>query len=310
MDIIEYTPDFEDEWNRFVKRSKNGTFMFDRDYMEYHSDRFQDNSLVVYYKGNPIALFPANRADNVLVSHEGLTFGGFLTGEKIKTEKMLDAFDLLRSYAEDAGFDRVLYKAIPTVYHHYPAEEDRYALFRQDASLTWREVTSAVDLETAPDFQKTRQRSIDDASDAGVEVRETGDFATYWELLQTNLAERHGVEPVHSLNEIELLADRFPENIRLFCSYLDDDILGGVVVYESEVVARAQYIANSDAGRDVGALDIIFDHLFTNTFTNKRFFDLGVSTEKDGRFLNEGLTFFKEGFGARGVVHDFYELGI
>lgn len=310
MELVEYTPEFEEDWNEFVAQSKNATFMFNRDYMEYHSDRFEDNSLICYYKNDPIALFPANVTENELVSHGGLTFGGFLTSDRMKTPKIIELFEQLTTYAEKQGLERIIYKCIPYIYHNYPASEDRYALFRHDARLTRRDVTTVVSRSNHPEFQKNRRRKIDDAEDAELEVRESTDFETYWDILEINLDEEHDVEPVHTLEEIQLLHERFPNHIRLIASFEEDQMVGGVVIYQSDQVARTQYIANSDRGRKVGALDIVFDRLIHGDLISTEYLDLGISTEDAGRYLNEGLVFFKEGFGGRGVVHDFYEIPI
>ena len=135
------------------------------------------------------------------------------------------------------------------------------------------------------------------------------DFDTYWEILEKNLSERHNTRPVHSLREIRYLHSRFFNNIVLFASYQDQEMLAGVVIYESKNVAHAQYIASSKKGRDLGALDAIFFFLINDYYKEKkRYFDFGISTEKNGLFLNTGLIFFKEGFGARAVAYDFYEV--
>ncbi|MGG6545868.1 UNVERIFIED_CONTAM: GNAT family N-acetyltransferase, partial [Prevotella sp. 15_C9] len=42
--IIRYSAGDKERWDRFVRRSKNGTFLMQRDYMDYHADRFQDCS--------------------------------------------------------------------------------------------------------------------------------------------------------------------------------------------------------------------------------------------------------------------------
>ncbi|WP_276279670.1 GNAT family N-acetyltransferase [Halorussus caseinilyticus] len=310
MELVEYTPEFEADWNEFVARSKNATFMFNRGYMEYHSDRFEDKSLICYYKNDPIALFPANVTENEMISHGGLTFGGFLTSNRVKTPKIMELFEELTTYAERQGLERIIYKCIPYIYHNYPASEDRYGLFRHDAHLTRRDVTTVISRPNHPEFQKNRRRKIADAEDAGLQVRESTDFETYWDILEINLDEEHDVEPVHTLEEIELLHDRFPDNIRLIASFEEGQMVGGVVIYQSEQVARTQYIANSNRGREVGALDIVFDRLIHGNLISTEYLDLGISTEDAGRYLNEGLVFFKEGFGGRGVVHDFYEIPI
>ena len=43
-------------------------------------------------------------------------------------------------------------------------------------------------------------------------------------------------------------------------------------------------------------------------FAHKKFFDFGISNEAQGRKLNQGLSYWKESFGASTIVHDFYEV--
>ena len=182
------------------------------------------------------------------------------------------------------------------------------------ARLYRRDVTSSVYLPENVLFQETRRRNIKNAQSANLEVRQVNDFKTYWEILETNLARRHKVKPTHTLEEITYLHDKFPDKIKLFASYQDEIMLAGVVVYETNVnVAHSQYIACIEAGKKVGALDIIFEYLINEYYKYqkpKKYFDFGISTENEGRYLNEGLIFQKEGFGARAVVHDFYELNV
>ena len=69
-----------EEWDAFVRTSKNGTFLHERRFMDYHADRFSDCSLMIYEDNELVALFPANWDANefVLYSHQGLTYGGLL----------------------------------------------------------------------------------------------------------------------------------------------------------------------------------------------------------------------------------------
>ena len=73
-----YTPERKKEWNIFIENAKNSTFLFDRNYMDYHADRFQDFSLMIYRKNKLYALLPANKKNDVLYSHQGLTYGGLI----------------------------------------------------------------------------------------------------------------------------------------------------------------------------------------------------------------------------------------
>lgn len=310
INIVKYSSEKRNEWNKFLYESKNGLFLFDRDYMEYHSDRFVDFSLMIYKRDELITLLPANIEENVFVSHGGLTFGGFISNSRMTVSEMLMIFGETINYLKIHSIGKIVYKCIPYIYHLIPAEEDRYALFRNEARLFRRDVTSTIYLQKKLSFQKLRCRSIKKAVSAILKVKKVDDFKSYWNILEANLAKMHNTKPVHSLEEIKYLYSKFPDNIKLFASYQDNTILAGVVIYESTNVAHAQYIASSEKGREIGALDMIFSFLVNEYYQNKKYFDFGISTENKGIYLNKGLIFFKEGFGARAVVHDFYEVNI
>lgn len=308
MRVERYGPDCRQAWDDFVSRSKNGVFLFDRGYMDYHRDRFRDHSLLFHAGARLVAVLPATEHDHGLTSHGGLTFGGVLSDERMKTSKMLAIFEVLRQYLAERSLGHLLYKAVPHIYHHLPAEEDLYALFRANATLVRRDVSSTIRLSERVRPSKGRRSSAKGARRDGVCVQRSHAFHAFMELEARQLAERHDTQPVHTGDEMAMLAERFPENIKLFTATLDDDLIGGCVVYESRHVAHAQYIGADDRGRDLGALDLVISYLLDDVFAEKRFFDFGISTEDAGRFLNEGLIRNKEGFGARATVYDFYEV--
>jgi hypothetical protein len=308
--IDRYDESMKGVWDDFVSSSKNGVFLFCRDYMGYHADRFPDHSLLCFRDNALVALLPATLHDDALSSHAGLTFGGFVVGGGMTTPLMLSVFDALVDYLRASKMSRLLYKCVPHIYHALPAEEDRYALFVKGARLYRRDVTSTIDLSRPLAYQERRRRGLKKAQAEGIAVRRTDNFEGFWVILEENLRQAHGVKPVHSLAEIRRLQQLFPEAIKLFCAYRAQEILAGVVLYENARVAHAQYIGSSEGGRRVGALEAVFHHLLCDACKGFRYFDYGVSTEDAGRILNQGLIDFKEGFGARAIAHDFYELGV
>ncbi|EIF50999.1 GNAT family N-acetyltransferase [Sulfurovum sp. AR] len=311
MKVIKYTKEFKNSWDSFVKNSKNTHFFFQRDYMEYHSDRFVDFSLLVFNEDDKlIAVLPANIKDNILYSHQGLTFGGFLVDDKMKTETMLNIFESLKVFLKEQNVKKIVYKCIPYIYHIKPAEEDRYALFRNDAKLLRRDVTSTIDLTEQVRYSKGRKWTINKAKKETIEMFESNDYQIFWQLLTDVLESNHEAKPVHSLEEIKKLAMLFPKNIRLFIAKKDEKVVSGALIYENKNIVHAQYLANSEEGREIGALDLLVDYLIKEVYKNKKYFDFGISNEDAGRYLNTGLISQKEGFGARAVVHDFYEMEI
>jgi len=311
MKIIKYTKDNKHQWNDFIKNSKNSHFFFQRDYMEYHSDRFDDFSLLFLdEKDKLITILPANIKDDILYSHQGLTFGGFLVDDRMKTETMLEIFEILKEFLKKENIQKMVYKCIPYIYHIKPSEEDRYALFRNDARLIRRDVSSTIDLREQVRYSKGRKWTINKAKKEKIEIIESQDYKTFWNLLSGVLESNHAARPVHSLEEMESLVDLFPKNIKLFLALKDDEVVSGSLMYINTNTVHTQYLANSEIGRDTGALDLLIDYLIKDVYKDKKYFDFGISNEDDGKYLNTGLIAQKEGFGAKAIAQDFYELEI
>jgi Acetyltransferase (GNAT) domain len=309
--IVErYQADRQRSWDDFVRASKNGTFLFLRDYMDYHRDRFADHSLLVRDDGGQlVALLPAHQDGDTVVSHGGLTYGGFVSDDVMKLGTMLAVLDATLTYFHEMNVHYVVYKAVPHIYHRGPADEDRYALFSAGARWTRSGSLAVVRRAQHIPYQERRSRGIKRATKHGVTVARSSDFEGFWVMLTQLLDKAYGTRPVHTAEEIRWLSDRFPEHIKLFACYRDRTMLAGVVVYETAHVARAQYIASSDAGRALGAVDMLLDHLLTRVYDGKDYFDLGTS-EADGGGINRGLLDQKEGFGARSIGLDQYGIDL
>ena len=303
-----YNPSMEEEWNRILSESRNGTFLIDRKYLDYHSDRFADHSLIFEMDGEIIALFPANERGGVVYSHQGLTYGGLIMTSRCKGAVVLEIFEMLLSYYRELGFEELVYKPIPHIYHAKPSEEDLYALYRNNAQTISCGISSTINLSEEVSFNSLRTRGVKKALANGVEVKEELSYAEFWEVLTQNLQQRHSVLPVHSLAEIELLKQRFPNNIRLYTAVKQGELLAGVVIYEAGDCIHSQYIATTQLGREISALDLLFSYLIKERYKVEKYFDFGISTEEGGTVLNNGLLSQKEGFGASATIYSSYKI--
>ncbi|RDI05823.1 GNAT family N-acetyltransferase [Flavobacterium sp. AG291] len=298
-----------DNWNDFVSKSKNGTFLFHRDFMEYHSDRFEDFSLLVFDENELIAVLPANKKKNTVYSHGGLTYGGLVFSEKLKLPEVIMSFKAILEFLNQNGFEKLIIKQTPSIYHKYPSEELSYALFLAKACLIRRDSLAVIDMQQRLPFSKLRKRTVNKGKKNGYSIVEEADFESFWDkVLIPNLKKKHDADPVHTAKEIKLLQQKFPHNIKQFNVYHNDDVVAGTTVFVTDTVAHMQYISGINEYNDSGALDFLYDHLINDVFAEKHFFDFGISNEEQGRKLNSGLMFWKEGFGARTIVQDFYEV--
>jgi len=307
--VERYTAGRKPEWDTFVSAAKNATFLFSRDYMDYHSDRFADHSLMIFNDRELVAVLPANlNADGTLISHEGLTFGGLVVARAAKLEDVLACFHAVLHHLSQHRISKLLYKRIPGFYNPLPDDDMAYALFLLDARLYRRDCATAVLLADRLPFRRGHKRLIKRAASLGVRIVRETSFQPFWErVLVPQLAARYGAKPVHTLEEITLLASRFPEQIKQFSAYYGDEIVAGTTIYETPTVAHAQYGSVTEEGREIGAEAFLFGSLIEQ-YQDKRFFDFGISNENEGRALNHGLLEWKEGFGARCYAHDFYEI--
>jgi hypothetical protein len=302
-----------DAWDDFCAGALQSTLIHTRRFLSYHGNRFTDRSLIIEDNDKCVGLFPAalNPGDaTCVVSHPGITYGGVLHQGSLRGERMVAAIAEICRHYRARGQEKLTYKAVPSFYHRAPAQDDLYALSRLGAVRRRCDLSCTIDLQHRLSVSERRRRGLKKARKAGVEVVEGNQhLPALWDVLTENLARKHGVNPVHSLEEIMLLVSRFPDHIRCVCARLDGRVIAGVLLFITPTAHHAQYIASSDKGYEVSALDLLSEYSIGTAFDQgKRWFDFGISTEDLGEVLNGGLYRFKSEFGGGGTVHEFYEL--
>lgn len=304
--VKRYQKEDRQQWDDFVASSKNGTFLFHRNFMEYHQDRFEDYSLLLYKNHNLISVFPANKSDKTVYSHQGLTYGGLVLHD-INGEDVHQLVKTLVAYLKDRGMLKLVVKSIPPFYHKQPANELYFELIDQGGTLYHRDLNLAIDYSKPLSIHKSKLKHYRKRQDLGFHISETDNFKPFWnEVLVPRLKTKHNVAPVHNLEEIQLLKLRFPNNIRQFEIRLHGIILAGITIFNSDTVIKSQYGATTEAGEKYRALDFLFITLIKkHKELGYYFFDMGTVT--DG---NLGLLKQKEELGCDIYTQDFYSFTI
>lgn len=308
--VIKYNSKLKTDWDNFVDGSKNSTFLFKRDFLEYHKHLFKDYSLLIYDNKKLIGLLPACIENNKkVISHNGLTYGGLIVSKSVKLNTYLKGFKYLLAYLFQNNIEILIYKAIPIFYTIYPSQEEEYALFLVGAKNVRTDTSITIDNSAPLPFQTRRKRSIKSSLKKKFTIKDDNNFRLFWnDILIPNLKKRFNTKPVHRINEIEYLAKIFPKNITQINIYNEENIIAGCTIFETETTAHAQYISANDYGRSSGALDEIFDFLISKKYKHKKYFDFGICNENHGKFINNGLLDWKEGFGGRTFVHKFFKI--
>ncbi|MBT4473522.1 MAG: GNAT family N-acetyltransferase [Bacteroidetes bacterium] len=305
--VEKYTKENRLAWDTFISGAKNATFLFARDFMEYHSDRFTDYSLLVYKDDLLYAVLPANIVGDKLYSHKGLTYGSLVLSKSAKLLYTFEAFKALLAFLDAKAISTLELRNIPTFYNTMPSDELSYFLFKANATLIKRDALMVIDTSTKIKFQKNRREGINKAKRNGLTIAVEHNFEGFWnEILIPNLQQKHGIAPVHSLEEIQLLAAKFPDHIKQVNVYKDNVIVAGTTLFLTKTTIHPQYVSGNSDKNAFGSLDLAYDYIINHFDSSKRYFDFNISSEENGTALNSGLIFWKESCGARTYVADNY----
>ena len=303
--VRRFSSDDHKIWEHFVCEAKNSHFMHFRKFLSYHEDRFSDHSIMVEDKdGRLVGIMPAAIVNNQFISHPGLSFGGLLVKKNIRFTDYFHIFNTVCCYIESiSGIEGIKIKVIPEIYNTQMANEIIYCALQNGFGISQIDLGSAVDYSKPYRLQSRRRRATNKAANSGVIIKSSSRINDFWKFLTINLKERHGVNPVHNIKEITKLKNYFPDNISLHVAELDNEIVAGVIIFETRNVAHTQYISVGDIGRKIGALDLLLNTLLDQFGKTKEFFSFGISTEQGGSKVNFGLLEQKEGFGAVTIPH-------
>ena len=304
--LVRYESGLSKIWDEFVSQSWNGVFLFKRPFMDYHAHIFTDHSLLVYQDNKIKAILPANENSNILHSHQGLTYGGWIVPPRLSAVDLEQIFILLEKYAKENGFKEIQYKHKPFIFDKHLLDTDAWILWKNSYELWRRDLSFVIDFKNFAGFARDKRYRLNKSSRNNLRFEEKGDVFQFMELVKENLNKKYHTDPVHTADEVALLQSRFPNNIFTLTVFQEEEFLGGTLLFTDNDFIHTQYLHFNDAGRNLCAPEFLIDNLMKKYGNTKRYLSFGTSTEDNGKCLNSGLAAFKEGFGAAGVCHDFY----
>ncbi len=305
---------FQNDWDRYVRKSNNGTLFHLRQFLGYHPEgRFEDHSLLFTGPKGLLAVFPAAVQETggrrQLVSHPGASYGGLVTPIGLSFQNSFDLAGSLVGYARSKGFDSITLTLPPTIYNRRLSNYVDFALLQHNFVYTRREISSILYLEPSPEdnlakFTDASRRAVKKARESGVVVRFGDDAATFYNILLHNLERRHNVKPAHSLEELVRLMGLFPGEIHLLAAYLDDRMIAGITIFDANPdVTLAFYISHDETYQEYRAVNLlVYELIKWAAQRGFRYLDFGIFTVNMDP--NLGLARFKESFGASGMFRD------
>lgn len=308
MQVIKYNIEHKAQWDAFVKQSDNFSFLFYRDYMEYHSDRFTDLSLMLFEKGKLKCLLPGNSANSIFYSHQGLTFGSMIHEPHLTFEKASLYLAHFISFLNEEDITQMFVKSQPFFYTSSLNQIQDYLFNHRQLHKQKSEIGAFIHCANhefpKSSIEKRKLRLAD------FYVDEDSSLDEFWRILEENLKQQHGSKPVHTQEEIKKLVKLFPDNIKLFTirNVTTNKIDAGTLLFDNGYVVKMQYIATSDNGRTNRAIHAMY-YLFINQYKKtKTYIDMGTCMTDDD--VNTSLLYLKQRFGAEVYNIERFTLGI
>ncbi len=304
--IIRYREDLKNQWDDFIANSGNGTFLHRRDYMDYHADRFKDFSLMIFKNNSLISTLPAHREGTQLIAHNGLTYSDFIFDKKVRIAPQIDLINASFDFLLNQGFTDFFVKTIPSFFHNQPNASSLYLYHRMLGHLS--EIKPFFVLHTDNyQLNKGRKKNLKRIQKQNLSISDDLKYLDdYWQIVNKNLRLTHRTRPVHTLEEIQLLAQRFPEQIKLLTIFNQTGMLGGALLFIINKVIHFQYI-NADPNADKSAIDLLIIHIIERYKKDFGLISFGSSSAGE-QGLNSGLTYWKESFGCKVLNQYFYKI--
>ena len=298
-------------WNAFVSNAKNATFLFHRDFMEYHADRFQDYSLLVFDGDNLVAVIPANVTDDKVFSHSGLTYGGFVIGQDVENDNFEMIYFAVIDFLKENEKKALIIKELLPFYNTSETIDTESFFKEHGAIISDRKMDLAINFKSTYEVSKTKRRHYKKLQSEGLLVKKEDSLESFWiKVLTPLLNEKYNTNPLHSLTEITFLKSKFPQNIEQYNLYLDGEILAGITIFRTEKVIKSQYCATTEAGKKYRALDYLYIYLIDEFSKTHDFFDMGTVDDNSERGYNEGLLNQKKELGCTLYDQNIYQIAL
>lgn len=298
-------------WNDFISQATNATFLFDRNFMEYHADRFQDFSLLVFEEDILQAVVPANCKDNQIFSHQGLTYGGFVFRNEFPIGQIEKVLSEMFSFLQSQGFVKCEIKAMLPFYAPDFHAEIQQVLSDKQAKITAQKMNLAIDFRTEYSISKSKLKHYRRLQSEGLVVKKEADCTIFWqEVLEPLLLEKYQTKPLHSLAEINSLQSKFPNHIEQYNLYRDGKILAGITLFKTATVIKSQYGATTENGKKFRALDYLFLYLIDSFKADYDYFDMGTVDDNSELGYNEGLLNQKKELGCSVYSQNIFQIAL
>lgn len=324
--IVEYYKGNEKEWDDFIlNKSINGTFLQTRNFINYHKEgKFKDCSLCIRKGTELVACILAceiiDEGKKTFFAHKGTTFGGITLLDRVyNASNVNDIFDDIYAFLKQEGFEKIYIKMVPNIYCKKDIDLLDYFFYNKKYKcycelnyyLNLDEYTEDIPARFSSSKRRDYKYSLNNnLSFKELETKE--DISLFYDVLLSTL-NKLGLNPVHSLDDLyDIYFNRQNNNTKFYGVFLENQMIAGSMdfIFDNRIF-HTQYLCSKEEYLKLFPMDFLITNLINEAKKmNMEKFTFGICTEDQGRYLNLGLSRFKEGFGTHYIVNKSYELEV
>jgi hypothetical protein len=308
--IEAYNESHRNAWENLVDGSYNGTFMHKRAFIDYHNDRFEDASLVIYNNEKICGVFPAVKYEDKVISHPGLAIGGLVYNDRVRGYDLLDILIKIKEYY---NYLPIIYKTTPSEFQRHSVSDDIWALYNLKAKKISCELSSVLNpLTTNYEYWPDKKAELSHLKNnivlSAMNLSDIDLVKEFWEKVLTPNMAKYNIKPTHTPEDIQYLYNKFPVFIKgLLARHESGKMLGGLIIFRFNKCYHVQYSVTNSKGRALNALTVLHHYMIETLPSDIHFYSFGKSTEDSGHKLNSNLYYYKNGFGGGSMNYDTYE---
>jgi hypothetical protein len=313
MEVIEYSAEWKEKWDKFVLNSSNGTMFHLQKFFDYHNEgKSKFHHLIFLDKGNIAAVLPAGIKNGMLESPIGASYGSIVTKD-LKFDTAMEIVTALQEYCRGKSINEIMLTSAPMIYEKYPNQNLDFALLWQGFNYSLHYISSAIKLEPELDiisrFQPTVRRNIRKTiKDPDMRVEINDRYDEFYPILVENKA-RHNVKPTHSYEDMLKLKELLPDNLILFMVYYKDVPIAGssLFIANPQVTLCFYNMLKYEYEHHKPIHRVMYEVVKWSTENGYKYVDIGVSQDtkaENPMTPSMSLIEFKEKFDAKTIMRN------
>jgi len=320
--IKKYNKSYAEKWDNFISISNNGTIFQTRKFLGYHITRkFKDYSLIITKNTTIIAVIPGVKIqDNkIYYSHPGTSYGGLVIKREISFERIHQIIESLDIYLIKHKFKQIYLINSPSVYWKDEEQSLDYLLQwnkYQIKEIYISHVSNIAHCKTVESLLSKRKRRyiVNDSQLNNFtfkKIKNHNELIELYALLEKT-KKKFNTTPTHSIEELSQLYSLFPDDIVIYISRWEGNIVGGFVIFHTTTKTSLIFYNIIDEKMTESQLSVLqlYNCMKICKKRGSYVVDFGVShTPEQTNPLDPkfSLIQFKEQFGARGIMRIAYQ---